>query len=113
METFLGKVLGDLAQLTQAKWYMLMGLLGVLIVPWTLLIGTPHDDILVGALGAMFMFYGFAESEIRTFQKRYGLGVEFTRPVRRLTVPAVFLIMFGLIATGVLIWRIVFLLSNA
>lgn len=83
METLLGKALADIANIVSTRWYAGAGAAGLIIVVWTLLKGSAHDDILVGCIGAAMMFFGAGESQSRTFQQSVGIGFKVTRPVRR------------------------------
>lgn len=111
METLAGKALNDLANLVAEKWYSGMGLVGLIIVMWTLLAGTPHDDILVGAIGAAMFAFGFAEAETRTYREHVGpyMRWKITEPVRRLTGPGIILYTTGVIAAIAAIGRAFFL----
>lgn len=109
METVVGKVLGDLAHLVQEKWYSGMGLIGLVIVMWTALIGTPHDDILIGSFGAIMMLLGFGEAETRKTREGYGsvMGapVKTSREVRVFTWSGIALLGAGGIAVIVFLSR--------
>lgn len=108
METVIGKVLNDVAGLAQQKWYMLMGLFGLIVFFWVLVMGTPHDDVLVGAIGVAMMGLGFGEAESRTFRQRVGQRYTITSPVRQFTLPVLILYLVGLVGLGAAVWRAFF-----
>ncbi len=108
METVIGKVLNDVAGLAQQKWYMLMGLFGLIVFFWVLVMGTPHDDVLVGAIAIAMMGFGFGEAESRTFRKSIAPDVVLTTPVRQFTWPGLFLYLMGAAGFGFAIWRAFF-----
>lgn len=95
METIVGKVLGDLAALVSTKWYAGMGLVGLIVVMWVMLAGTPQDDVLVGAIGFAMMGFGFGEAESRTFREIIGATYKITEPRRSFGLPAVALYLIG------------------
>jgi len=111
METIAGKALNDVANLVSEKWYSGMGLIGLIIVMWTLLAGTPQDDILVGAIGVAMLGFGFAEAETRTFQIHVDQHMKWklTQPTRKLTGPGLCLYLLGAIAALIAIGRAIFL----
>lgn len=111
METLAGKALNDLANLVSEKWYSGMGLVGLIVLMWTMLAGTPHDDILIGAIGAAMMGLGFAEAETRTFREIIDPHMRWkvTQPTRKLTGPAIALYALGIVATLTAIGRVAFL----
>ena len=97
METLFGKVVEDLARLAAQKWYVGMGFAGLFVVVWVLLKGTPHDDVLVAAVGTAMMGFGFAEAETRTFRTTLipHMRAKITGPARRITVAGVALYALG------------------
>lgn len=96
METFIGKVLGDLASLVSKSWFAGMGLVGLVIIMWALLFGTAHDDLMVGAIGAAMMGFGFGEAETRTFRETHGPGIKITMPARKFSLPGAALYLLGI-----------------
>ena len=109
METVFGKVLSDLTRLATKKWYSAMGMTGLLVIMWVMLFGTPHDDVLIGLIGAAMMCIGFGEAETRTFRHSISVDgqVKLTTPVRQATFVGVLLYLLGLTAIGAAIWRVV------
>lgn len=105
METLLGKALGDLASIFSQRWYAGMGFGGLIIVVLVLLVGTPHDDLLVGAIGVAMFGFGCAEAETRSFQKRVLPGMIGTRPVRSLNAVGIALYLLGTGGLGVALGR--------
>jgi hypothetical protein len=111
METLAGKALNDIANLVSEKWYSGMGLIGLIVVMWVMLAGTPHDDILIGAIGTTMIGFGFGEAEIRTFQKQIDPSGrwEITTPIRRMTKPGICLYALGVTAAITTIGRTIYL----
>ena len=109
METFLGKMLGDMANLVGQKWYAGMGFSGLVILVWVLLKGTPHDDFLVGAIGAAMMGFGFGEAEMRTFRQLVDPHLRFkiTGPARKVSVAGVLLYLLGIASAAAAMLRAV------
>lgn len=97
METLLGKALNDMASLVADKWYAGTGLVGLIIFMWVLLKGTPHDDILVGAIAIIMFGFGFAEVESRTFRQSIDRYRRFTitAPARKFTFSSIILYLMG------------------
>lgn len=95
METIVGKILGDLAALVSTKWYAGMGLVGLIVVMWVMLVGTPQDDLLIGAIGCAMMGFGFAEAETRTFREIIGPTYKITEPRRAYSGPSIALYALG------------------
>lgn len=112
METLIGKGLNDLANLVSEKWYAGMGLVGLIILMWVVLKGTPHDDILIGAIAMTMIGIGFAEAETRTFREHIGpnLRYKITQPTRMLTGPGFCLYCLGVGAIMTVIGRSIWLL---
>jgi len=73
-----------------------MGAVGLFILTWTMLVGTPHDDLLIASIGVAMMGFGFAEAETRTFQKKIGPGFTITSPARRITLAGILLYLVGM-----------------
>jgi hypothetical protein len=107
METLFGKALGDLATLAKEKWYTAMGMLGLFIFAWVLLFGTPHDDVLVGAIAVAMIGFGFGEAETRVIQRSVGNGVTLKRNVRLISVPGLVLYALGIAAVVVGVTRLI------
>ncbi|OOY31603.1 hypothetical protein [Thioclava sp. F36-6] len=105
METLFGKVAGDLAALVSEKWYAGMGLIGLLIFMWVLVIGTPHDDVLIGLIAGVMIGFGFGEAETRTFRQIVGSDFKITGPARKITVVSVLLYISGTACLIAAIWR--------
>ncbi|MEM1429084.1 MAG: hypothetical protein AAGG09_06480 [Pseudomonadota bacterium] len=95
METMMGRALGDLARLASEKWYALMALLGFCILAWVMVVGTPHDDLLIALIAGCMAAFGSAEGETRTFRDRlrggFGQVLKTRTPVRSLTPLGAFL----------------------
>jgi hypothetical protein len=76
-----------LAAVVAEKWYAALGAAGLVAGVWTMLIGSPHDDLLIGI--------GFGEAETHTFRQRvYSFGV-VEIPYRKLTPAGVILYFSG------------------
>lgn len=108
METVIGKAAGDLASVAMRKWFVAMGLAGMIVLVWVLTKGTPHDDVLVGAIGVAMMGFGFGEAECRTFREAVGPSFKITTPVWRLTVAGAIMHMLGLAGLITAILRAIF-----
>lgn len=108
METVIGKALADLAALAETKWYAAMGLVGLMMFMWVCVAGTPHDDVLIGAIAAAMMFLGFADGETRTKKERIDTrsGYKITIPTRRITVPGVILLTLGAVSLATIPLRV-------
>jgi len=74
-----------LAAVVAEKWYAALGAAGLIVGVWTMLIGCPHDDLLIGSIAAAMVGIGFGEAETNTFRQRiYRFGVVEV-PCRKLT----------------------------
>lgn len=97
METLIGKALSDLTTLVADKWYAGVGSVGLVVCPYVMLKGTPHDDILIGSIGTAMAGFGFAEAETRTNRQFVDPHLRFKidAPARRMTVAGVALYAIG------------------
>ncbi len=98
METLAGKALNDLANLASEKWYAGLGAVGLITLLWTLLKGTPHDDLMVGGIALSMIGLGFGEAETRTFRETIDRYQRFkiTSPARKWTLIGICLYLIGL-----------------
>ena len=84
-----------LAAVVAEKWYAALGAAGLVAGVWTMLIGSPHDDLLIGSIAATMIGIGFGEAETHTFRQRvYSFGV-VEIPYRKLTPAGVLLYFSG------------------
>ena len=110
METLAGKALSDLALLVSEKWYAAMGLVGLIILMWVLVKGTPNDAILVGTIAVAMIGIGFGEGESRTFRQAFVPGYQITEKVRRMNGVSIALYCVGGIGALTAIGRSIYLL---
>ncbi|MCD9147796.1 hypothetical protein [Pseudophaeobacter flagellatus] len=84
-----------LAAVVAEKWYAALGAAGLVAGVWTMLIGSPHDDLLIGSISAAMIGIGFGEAETHTFRQRiYSFGV-VEIPFRKFTFAGVILYFSG------------------
>lgn len=84
-----------LAQVIADKWYAALGAAGLITGMWVMILGTPHDDLLIACIAAAMVGIGFGEAETRTFRQRiHRLGL-IEVPERQFTHAGAVLYLVG------------------